>query len=47
MFLVGLPISATDWGYVAFWTGFGVVCALVLLAAYLFFRRPWSKHPHD
>jgi hypothetical protein len=39
----GLHLIAVDWGYVAFWTVFGVVCALVFLVAYLLFRR-WRSH---
>jgi hypothetical protein len=47
MLLEGVLTSTVDWGYVAFWIGFAVVVALLLLAAYLLFRRPWSKHPED
>ena len=41
--MTGPLILAVDWGYVAFWTIFGVVCAILFLVAYLLFRRSRSK----
>jgi hypothetical protein len=43
-----LHVIAVDWGYVAFWIVFAVVCAVLFLVAYLLFRR-WrsSKQPGE
>jgi hypothetical protein len=42
-----LQLAAVDWGYVIFWTVFGVLCAALFGVAYWLFRRSSFKTHED